>query len=156
MSALTALRLPHTILAVLAALWSASASADPQARLVALDGVAVAGFDPVAFFVDGRALSGQPEIALRWRGVRWHFASPGHRAAFEADPHAYAPQFGGYCALSVARGRPVPADPRYWAIMDGRLYLAEGPGPLALLLASPAETVHAAQQNWPRWLAGGD
>lgn len=137
----------------IAVLWlSALSAAAEQHRLqlAAQEGVAVAGFDPVAYFEAGQALAGRPEIALRWRGVRWHFASPAHLAAFEANPHAFAPQFGGYCAVSIARGRPVPADPRNWVIVEGQLYLAEGPGQLALLLADPNAVLQAAQANWSR------
>lgn len=131
------------------------AMADGHRRLAAPQGVAVGGYDPVAYFTDGRAEPGAPEIALRWRGVRWHFASPAHRSAFEANPKAYLPQFGGFCALSVALGSPVPASPEHFVLIDGRLYLAEGAAALTRLLDAPQDMLQAARANWPpRAMAG--
>lgn len=129
--------------------WAVPALGDTHRRLVAPQGVAVGGFDPVAYFAEGRAQPGAPDIALRWRGVRWHFATPAHRAAFEANPKAYLPQFGGFCALSVAQGRPVPADPEHWAVIDGRLYMAEGAAELARFMTDPQGMLRAARSNWP-------
>ena len=140
---------------VLGLLWVLPAAADRHGRLAALNGVAVGGYDPVAYFTDGRAEPGAPEIALRWRGVRWHFASPAHRSAFEANPKAYLPQFGGFCALSVALGSPVPASPEHFVLIDGRLYLAEGAAALTRLLDAPQDMLQAARANWPpRAMAG--
>jgi hypothetical protein len=129
--------------------WAAPALAEAHQRLAAPQGVAVGGFDPVAYFIDGRAQPGAPDIALRWRGVVWHFTTPAHRAAFEADPKAYLPQFGGFCALSVAEGRPVPASPEHWVLFEGRLYMARSAAALAQFLADPQPALQAARANWP-------
>lgn len=137
--------------------FAGAALADPaRARVAAPEGVAVGGYDPVAYFVDGSAVPGRPDIALRWRGVRWHFATAAHRSAFEADPMSFAPQFGGYCAISIGTGQPVAADPRHWAIVDGRLYLAQNAAHLSRILADPQATLAQARQNWPRRGAAAD
>jgi hypothetical protein len=157
---LAACPLPYTIpcrsplrtaaLALVALLLAAlPAVADVHMRLAAPQGVAIGGYDPVSYFADGRAEPGAPDIALRWRGVRWHFATVAHRAAFEANPKAFVPEFGGFCALSVAQGRPVPASPEHFALIDGRLYMAEGGAALAQFLATPQELLQAARDNWP-------
>jgi len=124
------------------------AVAEQRGRVMAPAGVALAGFDPVAYFTDGRAVPGRTDIALRWRGVRWHFATAAHRAAFEANPKAYVPQFGGLCALSVVRGEPEPGHPEHWTIVDGRLYFAAGAAQLAQVMGDPAGTIRNARSNW--------
>src|SRR5689334_8346039 len=85
--------------------------------------LAIRGYDPVAYFTDGRATQGQESYELDWLGSRWRFASAEHRAMFAADPERYAPQFGANCAPSMAAGKKYPADPEAWAIVDGKLYL---------------------------------
>ena len=86
-------------------------------------GVAIGGVDPVAYFTQGRAAEGRAEHSLMWKGVEWRFSSAEHRAAFEADPEAYAPQYGGYCAYAVSEGYTAKIDPEAWTNHDGRLYL---------------------------------
>lgn len=87
------------------------------------DGVAIRGTDPVAYFTEGRPVEGSAEHAAEWNGATWHFASAENRETFLADPEAYAPQFGGFCAWAVAEGYTASIDPEAWAIVDGRLYL---------------------------------
>ena len=140
------------------ALWPQAAVADRHGRIAAPGGVALGGYDPVAYFEAGRAQPGDPTIALRWRGVRWHFASAAHRSAFEANPKAYLPQFGGHCPVSVARGTPRPADPRQWTIVEGRLYVAAEAAALARFKTQTEWLRQQATAEWagPSRLAGGD
>lgn len=94
------------------------------APVFAPDGVAIRGTDPVAYFTQGRAVPGTADHALEWNGATWHFASADNRAAFVADPAAYAPQYGGFCAWAVAeKGKLYSTQPDNWAIVDGKLYL---------------------------------
>ncbi len=130
------------------ALWPQPALADRHTRIAATGGVALGGYDPVAYFAAGTAQPGDPSIALRWRGLRWHFASPAHRTAFEANPKAYLPQFGGHCPVSLAEGQPRPADPRQWAIVEGRLYIAAEPVALRRFLAQKDALRRRAQTEW--------
>lgn len=86
--------------------------------------VAIEGYDTVAYFTDGKARSGDPNITVEWEGVVWQFATTEHRAMFEADPAAYAPQFGGLCAEGVAFGEiSVNLAPEVFEIVEGKLYL---------------------------------
>ena len=87
------------------------------------NGLALRGFDPVAYFTEGRPLRGDPAHAADWGGGTWHFANAANRAAFLAAPERFAPQYGGYCAWAVAQGYTAPIDPAAWRIVDGRLYL---------------------------------
>jgi YHS domain-containing protein len=89
--------------------------------------VAIAGFDPVAYFTEGKAHKGSPDISTEWEGVTWQFASAENRDLFVKDPAAYAPQFGGLCTEGVAFGEiTVNLVPETFAIVDGKLYLAAG------------------------------
>lgn len=109
------------------AAWATGLMAAPAAAQTAgyyaEDGVAIDGTDPVAYFTEGRPVPGTRDHALNWRGVEWRFSSAETRAAFEADPERYAPQYGGWCAWAVAEGYTASTTPEAWAIVDGKLYL---------------------------------
>jgi YHS domain-containing protein len=86
-------------------------------------GVAVGGYDPVAYFTEGRPRVGSGAFTFNHAGATWRFASAENRAAFAADPERYAPQFGGHCAWAAAEGYLAKGDPAHWRIVDGKLYL---------------------------------
>ncbi|MFT4793836.1 MAG: hypothetical protein ACJAVR_003521 [Paracoccaceae bacterium] len=86
-------------------------------------GRAIRGFDPVAYFTQGHPVPGNPDITLDWNGAQWRFASAENRDAFRADPAAYAPQYGGWCAWAMAQGSTASVDPEAWDIIGGKLYL---------------------------------
>ena len=92
--------------------------------------LAIKGYDPVAYFVDGRPVRGLPEIEYEWDEHRYRFSSAQHRDLFRADPVRYAPQFANFCAMSLAKGELVEADPESWLINADKLYIfgkREGP-----------------------------
>lgn len=86
-------------------------------------GLALDGYDAVAYFTDGKAVRGSAAFAHVHDGTTYHFASSAHRDAFAAEPARYLPQYGGFCAWAVSRGYTAPTDPQAWRIVDGRLYL---------------------------------
>lgn len=88
-----------------------------------LSRVAVSGYDPVAYFTDGRPVRGSQQFSTTYQGYEYRFASAAHRDAFRAAPARYLPQYGGYCAWAVSQGYTASADPTNWRIVDGRLYL---------------------------------
>ena len=113
-------------------------------------GIAIKGYDPVAYFTMGRAMKGSERFAHKWFGTPWHFANAKHRDLFAADPVKYAPQFGGYCADGVAYGQSTAnIDPEAWRIIDGKLYLNYAKGVAAVLEESPGELTKA-KTNWPK------
>ncbi|MBS0375608.1 MAG: YHS domain protein [Proteobacteria bacterium] len=122
----------------------------PIAPIDAAQGLAVRGYDPVAYFADGQARPGSPRIEWRWQGVRWRFTSLAHRRAFEADPARYAPQFGGYCALAVSLGRVAEGDPAQWAVVDGKLFLNNNARAKAAWDEDRSGNIARADRNWPR------
>ncbi|GAB4124964.1 MAG: YHS domain-containing (seleno)protein [Rhodothalassiaceae bacterium] len=100
-----------------------SADAEPPISTGFFSDLALDGYDAVAYFTDGEAVKGSKEFSLEYLGATWRFASAAHRDAFRADPQAYAPQYGGYCAWAMAEGKYAPSDPHRWRIVDGKLYL---------------------------------
>jgi YHS domain-containing protein len=85
--------------------------------------LAIKGYDPVAYFTTGRAMPGSPGIEFLWDEQRYRFSSVEHRELFKAAPEQYAPQFTNYCAMAMALGALVEADPESWLISDGKLYI---------------------------------
>jgi hypothetical protein len=92
--------------------------------------IAIQGYDPVAYFTLQRATPGVEQFEYDWDEHRWQFSTARHRDLFRADPVRYAPQFANFCAVALARGEVLHANPEYWLISDGKLYLfgkAKGP-----------------------------
>jgi hypothetical protein len=85
--------------------------------------LAIRGYDPVAYFTLQRATPGIAQFEYDWDEHRWRFSSAQHRDLFKADPVRYAPQFSNFCAVALARGEVHEANPEYWLISDGKLYL---------------------------------
>jgi YHS domain-containing protein len=86
-------------------------------------GLAVKGYDVVAYFTDGRAVAGNAAFEHALGGVRYRFASAANRDRFAQEPQRYLPQYGGFCAYAVSKGYTADTDPRAWKIVDGRLFL---------------------------------
>lgn len=89
------------------------------------NGVAIKGYDPVAYFPDhgGEATKGKKDITAEYNGAVYRFASEANRDVFLSDPEAYAPAYGGWCAYAMADGKPVTVDPKRFEVHDGRLFL---------------------------------
>jgi hypothetical protein len=118
-------------------------------RLNHLAGVALRGYDTVAWHLEGRPRRGSPAFRAEWGGVAWHFASPGDRARFEAEPAAFAPRYGGFCAFGVARGYKVDIDPEAWHITGGALYLNYDRGVQRQWMRDIPGHIARADANWP-------
>jgi hypothetical protein len=114
-------------------------------------GVAIMGYDPVAYFTDNKAVKGSERYSYDWLGTPWHFASSEHMEMFAADPIKYAPQYGGYCAAEVVGGSvTVDIDPNAFKIIDGKLYLIYDVPHADDFAAHASENVTAADANWPK------
>lgn len=106
------------------------------------------GYDPVAYFTDGKATQGTAEFEYAWDGLLFRFASAAHRDLFKADPEKFAPQFAGSCAMSLTRGLKIEADPSLWTISNGKLYVFAGPGGREKLRQDPDGAIAQATVNW--------
>ncbi|MBS0195398.1 MAG: hypothetical protein JSR77_01435 [Planctomycetes bacterium] len=113
------------------------------------DGVAIDGYDPVAYFTDAKAVKGDSSIRTIWGGAVYYFASAEHKAAFDASPEKYAPQFGGYCAYAASIDTISPVDPNFWEIVDGRLLLQHNQRAWDEWHKQPRENLVKADRNWP-------
>lgn len=87
------------------------------------DGLAIQGYDPVAYFTVNKAVVGDSQYFVKWNGAVWHFSDDQNRSRFIADPLRYAPQFGGYCANGLSDGHRVSGNGRHWRIIDDQLFL---------------------------------
>ena len=136
-------------MALLLALALPPAGRAGESAVAAPGGFAIGGYDAVAYFTEGAAVPGRPDHALRWRGAVWLFSGPETLMAFEMNPRAYAPRFGGSCAFALSEGRLAAGDPRVFAIEGGRLYLAHTAALMARWQAGPAARIAAAEAHWP-------
>ena len=119
---------------------SAGMAADPSP-------IAIQGYDPVAYFTLQRATPGVAKFEFDWDEHRWQFSSAQHRDLFRADPVRYAPQFANFCAVALARGEVLQANPEYWLISDGKLYLFGKPKGPDLFRQDLQRNIDRANQN---------
>ena len=112
-------------------------------------GLAVAGYDPVAYFTENKPVKGDPSIVLKHGGAIWLFASAANRDAFKANPEKYAPQYGGYCAYAVSQGYTAKGEPEVWQIVDGKLYLNFSRGVQKRWQGDIPGNIQSANANWP-------
>lgn len=115
-------------------------------------GIAIGGYDAVAYFTDGKPTAGKPEIVWMYDGATWRFSSEANRDAFMANPAKYAPQYGGYCAWAVSHGYTAKGDPAAWTITDGKLYLNYNKSVRKDWEKDVAGNVRKGDANWPRVL----
>jgi YHS domain-containing protein len=102
---------------------TAAFARSPDVYTSTFSSLAVGGYDSVAYFKQGKPVLGSAQFTMEWKGATWRFASKEDLEAFRANPIAYAPQFGGYCAWAVAHGYTASGDPLVWKLVDGKLYL---------------------------------
>jgi len=129
--------------------FSPGGAAQGAVNTLGTDGVAIKGYDPVAYFTDGEPREGRPEFTVEHRGAKWQFASAEHQALFEADPEKYTPAYGGYCAYGVAQDALVKIEPDAWSIRDGKLYLNFDQNIQKKWSEKPGEYITLADSKWP-------
>ncbi len=134
-----------------AALATRARAATPE--IYAEGGIAIDGTDPVAYFTESKPVAGDPAITHDWMGATWQFSTEENRATFAADPEAYAPQFGGYCAWAVAEGYTASTVPEAWTIHDGKLYLNFSRGVRRRWERDIPGNIARGEGNWPAVLA---
>ena len=112
------------------------------------DGVALKGFDAVAYFVVERAVEGDPKYEVAWNGAKWLFSNAENLQKFKQNPEAYAPQYGGYCSYAVSKGYTADGDPNAWKVVDGKLYLNYSPEVKEIWEKDQHENIKKGEQNW--------
>ncbi|MGF1551598.1 MAG: YHS domain-containing (seleno)protein [Paracoccaceae bacterium] len=136
------------VLAPVVALAPAAALAE-EAVYQSFLGTAIDGTDPVAYFTEGRPVEGSSAFSHDWNGATWYFASAENRDRFVADPEAFAPQYGGYCAWAVSQGYTASTEPEAWRIVDGKLYLNYNLDVQKTWEQDVPGHIEAANANWP-------
>lgn len=115
-----------------------------------LSGVAIEGYDPVAYFTDGKPVEGSSDHSYDWMGAEWHFANADNLEKFKAEPEKYAPAYGGYCAWAVSQGYTAEIDPEAWKIVDGQLYLNYNKDIQTRWAKDIPGNIEKADRNWPK------
>lgn len=112
-------------------------------------GLALQGYDPVAYFTMGEPTKGDWKITATFNEATYRFANEEHKAAFEADPEAFLPQYGGYCAFGAAMGFKFDGDPNYWRVVDGELFLNISESIQERWSTDIPGFIDKADTNWP-------
>jgi len=128
--------------------FTARASTTERVVVNRFSGIAIEGFDPVAYFVQGRAVLGREDFEAADAGAVWRFRNEGNRAFFVAHPEIYGPQFGGYDPIDVARGVAFDGNPRFWVISGQRLYLFGLEANRDAFAANPDRFLKEANARW--------
>jgi YHS domain-containing protein len=137
----------RTLLALM--LLSSSAFAVDLVNVAGASHIAISGYDPVAFFTDGKPAYGSPFISAMHRGATYLFASEEHRKMFTSDPDRYVPQYGGFCAYGVAHGGLFPVDISTWQVRNDKLYLNFSPDVAKKFNSDFNANVAKAEKYWP-------
>jgi hypothetical protein len=111
--------------------------------------VAIGGYDPVAYFTEGRPTKGSPSFSVPFDESDYFFASAEHQRLFTTDPDRYAPQYSGYCAIGVSLGEKAEVDPESWAISNGRLYVFHYKRNMQEFATDTSNIIAKADSNWP-------
>lgn len=126
-----------------------AAQAEPPVYTGTFGNTAVQGYDPVAYFTEGRPVKGSKDHETEYQGATFRFASAANRDAFIADPDKYAPQYGGYCAWAISQGYHAKGDARFWKIVDGKLYLNYNSSIQKKWEGDIPGFIASANANWP-------
>jgi YHS domain-containing protein len=141
-------RFRRNLLAAVAVLFMAPVAAR-AGEINDLDGAAIKGYDPVAYFTQGKPVPGSEQFVLRHKGATFRFASAANRDAFAAAPERYAPQYGGFCAYGTSRGYKADIDPAAYTVVDGKLYLNYSKSVQTTWNQDRAGYIAKADANWP-------
>ena len=129
--------------------WPAAAPVNERTALDWRTGLAIYGYDPVAYFTETGPRLGKSGHEHALDGATWRFQNAGNRAAFIEHPDVYLPRFGGHDPLSVTRGVAVPGHPDVWMIHAGRLYLFSTVRARTAFASNPEQVAAVAQGGWP-------
>jgi YHS domain-containing protein len=129
---------------------TADSSPAPEAINKMAGGLAVSGYDVVAYFDQKQAIKGSDAYTYQYKGATYRFMSEEHLAAFAKDPEQFLPQYGGFCAYGAAQGHKAPADPEAWTVIDGKLYLNYNKQVQKAFLKDTSGKLSQADANWQK------
>ena len=143
-------------IAVVASFNAIESPAKKPERWSNLNGIAIKGYDPAAFFLVQEPRRGNLKFTFRYDGANWIFENPENQKKFQQNAEEYAPQFGGYDVTLVADGKLVDPNPANWQLFNGKLFLFSTPETREAFLADPAGTVDRAVQKWSTLFGSSD
>lgn len=112
------------------------------------NGIAIRGYDPVAYFTDSKPVEGSNEFKYKWQGVEWHFKNKANLDVFKASPEKYAPQFGGFCAYGMSEGYKAPTEADAFTVVNDKLYLNYNKKVKDEWLKEKDLRIRKAESNW--------
>jgi len=119
-----------------------------KASVYSSNGKAINGYDPVAYFTEGKPVKGNEKLNYQWNGATWYFSNKQNFDAFKAMPEKYAPQYGGYCAYGTYEGHKAPTDPAAWTVENNKLYLNYNKKVQGLWNKDRNKYIEVADKNW--------
>jgi YHS domain-containing protein len=119
-----------------------------RSAIYAPDGIALKGYDAVAFFTQAKAVKGSADYSFEWNGAKWLFSSKADLESFKGSPEKYAPQYGGYCAYGTAEGHKAPTQADTWSIIDNKLYFNYNKKVKELWTKDRSALIDSANRNW--------
>jgi YHS domain-containing protein len=131
--------------------FAVGAPSSPVAAVNTADGVALKGYDPVAYFTTGQPTPGVEQHTYLWKGTTYRFASSENLERFKSDPEKYLPQYGGYCAYAMSINRIADIDPDRWAVIEGKLYLNNNFFAHSLWSVNKSGNITSADKHWAVW-----
>lgn len=137
-----------SILILFVAFLSATTFAQTAKNINLKSGIAIQGYDPVAYFESAKAIEGKKEITTKYNEAIYLFSSETNKALFLKNPTQYVPQFGGYCAYGVSENHKSPTDPNAFTIVDDKLYLNYNLKVKELWSKGRVERIKKANENW--------
>ena len=141
-----------TLVALLSLAGIALADQTPDRKVLVFksrDGVAIQGYDPVAYFTDNKPAKGNPKFQSEYEGAKYFFVAPEHKMLFDANPAKYAPAYGGYCGYAASIGKVRPANPLVWSIVDGQLIVQHTKAAAELWEKDVSGNKAKADKYWP-------
>jgi YHS domain-containing protein len=132
------------------ALILAIASPAQNSKISTTNAVAIKGYDPVAYFLQNKAVEGSDNYSLDWSGAKWKFIAQANLDSFKMAPEKYAPQYGGFCAYGCSEGHKAPTDPNAWTIVDNKLYLNYSLKVKELWIKDTASRIRSANEYWKK------
>lgn len=119
-----------------------------QSEVFVTKGIAIKGYDPVAFFTDSKAVKGSEVLTYKWKEATWLFSTEENLAAFKENPEKYAPQYGGYCAYGTAQSHKAPTETDTWTIVNGKLYFNYNANVKKEWIKQQDTLIKKADTNW--------
>jgi len=112
--------------------------------------VALKGYDPVSYFTEKKPEQGNKEFSSEYDDTVYWFKNSDHRDQFSSNPDKFAPQYDGYCAIALSKGKKVEADPLAWAIKNDRLYVFFGTPGVPIFKKESNSVIKKSKNNWPK------